>query len=237
VSRPPTICLMLKAPIPGIVKTRLARDIGPDAAVEAYRQLVAAQIAHVPRGWRAHVCFAPAAAEEMMRAWLGAEFAYSPQVEGDLGDRLADMTRRHFSDGGGALLFVGGDCPSLTAERLDRAARALDACDVAFIPSLDGGYCLAGMNACHPEIFSRIAWSTGAVLRETLARCREHGLSVQVLELALEDVDDLASWQRALASGSMQIPAPAETTSAPPRPTADATRPSSPPGGTRGKNT
>jgi 8-oxo-dGTP pyrophosphatase MutT (NUDIX family) len=62
-------------------------------------------------------------------------------------------------------------------------------------PSLDGGYCLIGMRRFHPAPFRDIAWSTGAVLEQTLAAARAAGLEVELLDAApdIDTVDDLAA--------------------------------------------
>jgi len=193
------VCLMLKAPRPGFVKTRLARDLGDDEATAAYRLLVEAQMRALPAAWDVRVAFAPDNAAAEMREWLGSGLNYFPQCDGDLGDRLTHAAQTI----PGPLIFLGGDCPELTTSRLEAAATELESADIVIWPALDGGYCLLGIKKLIPEIFQEIAWGTETVFRETLARIPT-GLSVRQMSPALEDVDDLASWQRALGSGCMQ---------------------------------
>jgi len=54
-----TVCLLLKAPRSGTVKTRLARDIGSQQATMIYRALVEHQARAIPEGWDVTVHFAP----------------------------------------------------------------------------------------------------------------------------------------------------------------------------------
>lgn len=84
----PTVSLMLKAPIVGKVKTRLAASVGAERAALIYRRLVEHQVRSIPCHWPIHVCFSPAGALFEMREWLGPKLEYFPQCEGDLGDRL-----------------------------------------------------------------------------------------------------------------------------------------------------
>ncbi len=193
------VCLMLKAPRPGFVKTRLARDLGDDEATAAYRSLVEVQMRALPAAWDVHIAFAPDDAAAEMRDWLGSRPDYFPQCDGDLGDRLTYVAQTIT----GPLIFLGGDCPELTTTRLEAAATELESADIVIWPALDGGYCLLGIKKLIPDIFQEIAWGAETVFRETLARIPE-GLSVRQMSPALEDVDDLASWQRALGSGCMQ---------------------------------
>ncbi len=195
------VCLMLKAPRPGFVKTRLAADLGAAQARDGYLRLVDAQMRALPTDWETVIAFAPADAEDEMREWLGASQEFRPQCEGDLGRRL----ERVMQDLGGPLIFLGGDCPELTTERLREAAEALALHDVVIWPARDGGYCLLGLRTECPEVFEGISWGTSEVFRETLERIPGH-LSLRVMAPPLEDVDDLPSWERALASGSMRKP-------------------------------
>ena len=192
---------MLKAPRAGYVKTRLAAGIGSAGALDAYRKLVETQMRALPKDWSTLIAFAPSDAEEEMRQWLGPSPGYFAQCEGDLGRRLD----RAAQDLGRPLLFLGGDCPQLTTSRLHEAAAALATHDVVIWPALDGGYCLLGLQGVCPEIFEGISWGKGTVFRETLERVPAN-LRVRVMEPPLEDVDDLPSWERALASGCMHTP-------------------------------
>src|SRR4051812_48776845 len=89
----PTAALMLKAPIEGLVKTRLARSVGAAEATRIYRCLVEHQLAHIPRLWPTHIHFTPLDGEAEMRNWLGPAHTYSAQADGDLGQRLAFAMR------------------------------------------------------------------------------------------------------------------------------------------------
>jgi len=198
---------MLKAPRAGFVKTRLARDIGETDSLAAYRVLVERQMAALPEDWTAFVSFAPQDAEDEMQSWLGPHVQYLPQCDGDLGTRLDHVARKL----AGPLIFLGGDCPALTRSRLIEAAEALESTDLVIWPAEDGGYCLLGFRHRIPEIFSGVSWGTESVLQETLDRIPV-GVTLRVMSPPLEDVDDLPSWQRALASGYMQTLPESETT-------------------------
>jgi glycosyltransferase A (GT-A) superfamily protein (DUF2064 family) len=72
-----------------------------------------------------------------------------------------------------------------------RAFAAVEAgADAVLGPAEDGGYYLIALRAgaVSPRLFEGIAWSTGRVFAETLARCRELGLAVELLPAAT-DVD------------------------------------------------
>ena len=134
-----------------------------------------------------------------MRTWLGKQIEYFAQTTGDLGQRLAAASQVHFSRSAAPLIFIGGDCPYLTRDYLLQLAARFRDSDAVLAPATDGGYCLLGLRAANVCFFQDIAWSTSAVLEQTRERLREARVR-WVETAAVEDVDDLASWQRALAA-------------------------------------
>ncbi len=185
---------MLKAPREGGVKTRLARDIGHAEAVEAYRRLVHRQLAQIPATWTVFVAFAPTDAVKEMRTWLGGDVRLFPQSEGDLGNRLLAAVERL----GTPLVFLGGDCPYLTHDRLLDVERSGE--EAVLWPTMDGGYCLLALRRPVDGIFSEISWGTEAVFEQTRKKIPP-GVTIRIMEPALEDVDDIAAWTRALEAG------------------------------------
>lgn len=198
----PRILLFLKAPRPGLVKTRLAREVGAEEATRIYRRLVEHQVAQLPAEWPVDVWVEPPEAVDEMRAWLGADFQYGGQCPGDLGDRLRQGIKESLARGGETVFCLGGDCPGLNEEILRTAARVLDErAEVVFGPTHDGGYYLVGMKKEIPALFTGIPWSTTETLAVSLAKAHEQGLPVALLP-KLSDVDTKADWDRELRSGS-----------------------------------
>jgi rSAM/selenodomain-associated transferase 1 len=191
------VALMLKAPQPGHVKTRLARTIGTEKATQVYRKLVEHQIAQIPAHWRIQIYYTPSNAGDEMQTWLGPDYDYSAQTDGDLGQRLSEVMLGHFkSEEPMPLVFVGADCPYLTTERLTAVESDLRDADAILIPATDGGYCLLALQRPLKTVFSDISWGTECVADAT--RDRLQGEQVYWIEFpALEDVDDEATWLRA----------------------------------------
>jgi len=200
----PTVCLMLKAPVPGEVKTRLAVDLGAEAAATVYRTLVEKQLSSLPKGWAAWIFVSPPEAIDEMRGWLGTRYRYAGQCEGDLGCRLAEAGRQISGDGSQAILYLGGDCPYLGSAELEGVAALLDEHEAIIWPTADGGYCLLATRGCLPGLFERVPWSTASTCRTTIERAREQGVRLHVMDSPLEDVDDIGALQRAFSSGSIK---------------------------------
>ena len=70
-----------------------------------------------------------------------------------------------------------------------------------WLPWQLGGYWLVGLGEPKPELFSRISWSTGTVLEQTLEHARAGGLRFRLLR-ELRDVDTLGDWYAFLRDNS-----------------------------------
>lgn len=190
-SRPDVLGVFVKAPAPGRVKTRLAAEVGVHRAAEIYRDLGRRIVsACAGAGHDTEVWFAPADARPVVRDWLRglSVAAYRAQVSGTLGARLDAAFQRHFHEGARRVIVIGSDCPTVDASVVTQALMVLDAHDLVLGPAHDGGYYLIGLRAPAPQLVRGIAWSTEAVLGQTLARARQLALSVALLPTR-RDVD------------------------------------------------
>lgn len=197
----PSILLYLKAPRRAYVKTRLAHTIGHERALATYRALVERQCRQLPENERIEIHFTPNDADFEMRQWLGHDYHYYPQAEGELGPRLAHSVEAAFDRGAGTVLCIGGDCPQLCQTHFEQASATLnEGYDVVFGPSEDGGYYLIGLKSPQPKLFEDIPWSTRSTLDSSLQRAAELGLRVKLLE-TLYDIDEVNELERAIATG------------------------------------
>lgn len=202
----PTVLLFLKAPVPGRVKTRLAADIGDEAAVAVYRQLAEQQIHQIPSNWRLRILFDPPRAEEEMKDWLGETHEFHPQRPGDLGGRLRAGVEQAFSGGADQVFCIGADCPCLHTENFLKARRMLQSdADVVVIPAEDGGFVLLGMKKPDLSLFDDIPWSQPNTLDVTLKRAEALNLTVDLLPPCF-DIDTLTDLKRAIHSGCLTLP-------------------------------
>lgn len=187
------LVIFAKAPRPGAVKTRLARDVGHQRAAEIYRRMGAEIVSAVRDGpYDTIVCFDPPDAEAEMRTWLDDAEAdsvlrFRPQAEGDLGTRLIEAVRDAFHQAD-HVCVIGTDAPAVDANVVASGFRALETANCVIGPATDGGYYLIGLTRSHPQVFERIDWSTPKVLAQTLDRAAALGLSVETLS-PLSDVD------------------------------------------------
>ena len=191
------VVVFVKAPLPGLVKTRLAPRFGTERAAALYRAMAEDLLDRLEalEGVRLEIRFAPARESALLRNWLGARRRLTPQRGADLGDRMAAAFRAAFRDGCERCVLVGSDVPELLAERVSEAFAKLERNDLVLGPSRDGGYYLVGMRQSRPELFKGMPWSTERVYAETTRRARALGLRVARLRI-LADIDTPADVDR-----------------------------------------
>jgi rSAM/selenodomain-associated transferase 1 len=190
-----TIAILAKAPIPGLVKTRLIPTIGAHAAAVLQERLTERAIATALAADVGPVtlwCSPDATHSTFLKLVMQRRIILKRQPEGDLGARMLAAT----AAGNGPVLVIGTDCPALTELHLRGAANALrEGNDVVIIPAEDGGYVLIGTRTPQPAIFADIAWGTGTVLADTRTRVIEQRLML-IEQPPLWDVDTEAEYAR-----------------------------------------
>jgi len=176
---------MAKVPAAGLVKTRLARQIGPTAATGFYRHVlhaVVGRLAADPR-WRTVLAVSPDTA--MASRALPATAARVGQGRGDLGERLCRAFERR---GPGPVVVIGTDIPAIRPAHIAAAFRKLGSRRAVFGPAPDGGFWLIGLQRTRrvPRLFGSVRWST----EHALADCRAPFAAGDVgLVATLSDVD------------------------------------------------
>lgn len=119
-----------------------------------------------------------------------------PQSGGDLGARMSAAFAGLFAAGYLRVILIGSDLPTLPADRLREAERALcRGADLVLGPSEDGGYYLMGLARSHEAIFQGVTWSGPDVFVQTRRRAEAAGLRV-VTVAPWYDVDTPADLRR-----------------------------------------
>jgi hypothetical protein len=186
------VLIFARTPELGKVKTRLAAEIGEEAALQTYVTLLAHTRECVARsGFPARVHLAGPMPDYDL--WSDAGFRRYPQADGDLGQRMASAFAHAFADGVRSVVIIGTDCPGLSSAHLHEAMKALETHEAVVGAAEDGGYWLLGLTSPIRSIFQNKAWSTDTVLRDTLADFKALGVSVARLDTLrdLDTADDL----------------------------------------------
>jgi hypothetical protein len=177
---------MTKNPTLGKVKTRLAKTIGDERALEIYIKLLE-HTKSITKDLSSDkkVFYTDFIPEDDF--WNS--YQKYLQIEGDLGKKMENAFLQAFEEGYKKVLIIGGDCADLTEMMIKRAFDALDKAPIVIGPAQDGGYYLLAMTQMIDEIFENKAWSTDQVLSETLKDLEKLKIS-RVLLPILNDVDE-----------------------------------------------
>jgi len=198
------LCVFAKPPRPGEVKTRLAEQVGAEPAAALARAffLDTWRVARKCSWSRAVLATTDTEAPE----WTGIAPIWT-QGGGDLGDRLERVLQRALRSAPFAVA-IGTDSPGLPQRLLESARRALTAAEAVIGSCEDGGFYLIGLRRCPPGLLADLPWSTEDTFARTIARLREHNLTVEVLPPWF-DVDreqDLARLRMLLSRGEIEAP-------------------------------
>ena len=191
------LIIFVKAPRPGTVKTRLAREIGEAAACAAYCRMVNDLRSNLARLEPVEIRFTPDDARKEVVQWLRPGWRLAPQGVGELGTRLQAAFAQAFASGSKRVVVIGSDCPTVTASDIELGWNELQAHDMVIGPAQDGGYWLIGLRSARPRLFQEINWSTSTVLVETLKRAEAAGLKVKLMRQR-SDIDSPADWKEFL---------------------------------------
>ena len=190
--KPGGLVLFARNPVLGRVKSRLAATVGPEKALDAYRQLLGHALEAALACPAVLYLFLSDFVEEDS-AWVPPDFLQRIQQGTSLGERMSNALTEVLAQGHEKAVLVGCDLPDLTADILGEAFERLDDHDLVLGPARDGGYYLVGLKEPRPALFYGIDWSTPRVFSQTLEKTKAMGLSAHRLPI-LADIDDESDW-------------------------------------------
>ena len=178
------IVVLGKEPLPGRVKTRLAKDIGNGHAAQVQQVLA----------WHMfqELTVLPYPIVLQLQGSLTGDFGVQcrqlgveveEQVSGTLTEKIFYASRRAHRT-----LVLGMDMPCIDPREL---RRAMDDDGIILGPSKDGGYWIIGGTNLPPEILTDIPWSTDKVWQSTVDKCTQLELEYKVLSCQ-QDIDTLS---------------------------------------------
>lgn len=188
----PQLVIMVKEPVAGRVKTRLARGAGSVVATAAYRAMLTSLAARLGRDarWRTILAISPDAA--IASRMLPACTRRIAQGQGDLGRR---MQRIFAALPPGPVIIVGTDIPAISPSDIAHAFQTLGKHNAVIGPSDDGGYWLIGFKR-RPSVlkaFANVRWSSTFARADTEANLA--GATIAQLRV-LDDVDTAHDYAR-----------------------------------------
>jgi len=182
------LMIFVKNPIPGNVKTRIARSVGNDKAVEVYRHLLqyTQQLTRM-LPYNRVVYYGDFINSN--DGWNGYEKRL--QTGRDLGQRMHNAFQEQFAAGAERVVIIGSDCLDITPDHIQQAFQALSRVDVVIGPATDGGYYLLGMKQLHPFLFEDKPWSEPGLRDLTEQALQTHNLTFE----RLAELSDIDEWE------------------------------------------
>lgn len=179
------LLIFTRNPELGKVKTRLAKTVGDQTALNIYHFLLerTQEITHPVKASK-FVFYSETIRQNDL--WNTSEHSKELQIGEHLGIRMKNAFANAFAKGYEKVIIIGSDMYDMTSGHIEEAFKNLENNEVVIGPAEDGGYYLLGLRQLIPEIFEDKDWGTSSVLKETLAQLNNY--DIHKLE-ELNDVD------------------------------------------------
>jgi len=191
-TKPNTLLVVAKRPIPGQAKTRLCPPLSQIQAADLYECFLRDTLDTMRkvRGVQCVIGFLPEDAQDYFRH-LAPDMELTCQYGDSLGERLDHLLTETLANGSQQAVVMDSDSPTLPVDYISQAFEQLRTADVVIGPTRDGGYYLIGMKHPQPHLLRQVQMSTPQVLADTLALAQSTGLMVSLLP-TWYDIDTIA---------------------------------------------
>lgn len=179
------VIIFTRNPELGKVKTRLAKTIGDESALNIYRFLLE-HTEKTIRNLESDKAVYYSVKVRNSDIWCNNIYQKHQQEGTDLGYRMLNAFKNGFNNSYNKIIIVGSDLFDLQQTHIEDAFNALETNNFVIGPAEDGGYYLLGMTHLNETIFKHKVWGTSSVLKDTLDDLQNE--SVFLLE-QLNDVD------------------------------------------------
>ena len=189
------IIIFLKYPEVAKVKTRLAKSIGKENAVELYKNFIL-DILNKLNNLNSEICiyFYPKDKAFQLKSWLG-NYEYCAQEGNNIGERMKNAFCNQFNKGFHSVVILGSDLPDIDPKLINDSFNLLNKNDVIIGPTFDGGYYLLGLkkSAFLGNEFTGIDWSTNRVFNQTMSILEKNMCKVHKTKISrdIDNIDDL----------------------------------------------
>lgn len=179
------LIIFTRNPELGKCKTRLAKVIGDEAALEIYKYLLD-HTAEISKNIKADkfVFYSDDIKKEDL--WNKDIFRKKLQYGIDLGARMENAFTELFELNYEKVIIIGSDLLDLKTKHVDDAFQLLETNELVVGPAKDGGYYLLGMKSLHLNIFKNKVWGTSNVFKDTVKDIQN---STYALMEELNDID------------------------------------------------
>ena len=187
--------------VPGAVKTRLMPVLRGNGAYELQKIMLERLLNEVTKlNGPAEIWTDSVVAHPLI---IESGFPHKIQRGKDLGERMLHAIENGLRKAKKVIL-VGSDLPPLDRFYIDEANKALDAYDVVFGPTEDGGFGLIATRIVFSDMFNRVNWSSDSVLSDILRNLAGRSVGFHCLPF-IWDVDTPNDLERCFEFMNMQI--------------------------------
>ncbi len=194
------LIIFTRNPELGKVKTRLAKTIGDEAALEIYKFLLS-HTEKITKDLKVDKYLFYSENIHRDDLWNSDVFRKKLQKGEDLGERMQEAFSDLFDMGYERLVIIGSDVLELTQKEIEIAFEILESNSFVVGPAIDGGYYLLGMTRLKKELFRNKNWSTDSVLKDSIEDIKNESYYVLPEKNDIdtyEDLKDLEVFQKYL---------------------------------------
>lgn len=162
------LLIFTRNPELGKVKSRLAKDVGEQSALDIYKFLLnhtkkVTQNLPVDK----QVWYSENVNENDV--WDAEIYTKKEQLQvADLGERMQHAFQAGFDKGYEKIIIIGSDLYDIETKDLEVAFGILNTNEAVIGPATDGGFYLLGMKTMITEVFQNKNWGSETVLQDTL---------------------------------------------------------------------
>tara|TARA_B100001093_G_scaffold509794_1_gene574490 strand:- start:1392 stop:1997 length:606 start_codon:yes stop_codon:yes gene_type:complete len=184
------LLIFAKNPDLGKVKTRLAKSIGEQKALEIYQTLLnhTLEIAASVNANKKVLFTQRLEKHPILEKY---KFEQGIQTGKDLGERMGNAVKIGFEKGYQKIVIIGADLFDLQTTDIEKAFEGLESYETCIGPAEDGGYYLLGLSFWDESLFQEKAWGTDQVLTQTLKNVSSKNVLLLDEKNDIDTVNDL----------------------------------------------
>jgi len=189
------LIIFTRNPELGKCKTRLAKVIGDEAALEIYKYLLN-HTAEISKNIKADkfVFYSDDIKKEDL--WNKDIFRKKLQYGTDLGARMENAFTELFQLNYEKVIIIGSDLLDLNTKHVDDAFQLLETNELVIGPAKDGGYYLLGMKNLHLDVFKNKDWGTSTVFKETIKDIQKRNYALMEELNDIDTFEDIKPYQQ-----------------------------------------
>ena len=184
------LLIFTRNPELGKAKTRLAKTVGNETALEIYKFLLN-RTRDISSKVNADKAVYYSVKIRVNDIWDASIFQKHQQFGEDLGIRMQNAFKNGFDADYQKVMIIGSDLYDLSSKNIEKAFAELDENDVVIGPAEDGGYYLLGMNSLQEKIFENKNWGTESVRKDTLADLNDKKVKLLAFKNDIDVYEDI----------------------------------------------